>query len=127
MPMRPCEDCLENLWTLHTEREIFEADGYYNKWTVAICLCGREIEFGHKKLSLYHASGKQRLPENIWKKSNLNQPDLFSPKVQPTNTTGNSSRKKSQPISDDRSTGFFTSFPSTASLTATNTANAKES
>ena len=62
MAMRPCEKCLENNWTMETHREIFDEEGYYNKWTVATCMCGNEVDFAHSRQSLYKKNGEPRIP-----------------------------------------------------------------
>lgn len=58
--MRPCEKCLENSWTFKTMRDVDEAKKTYIKWSLAVCICGHEVEFGHKELSLYDQNGKRR-------------------------------------------------------------------
>jgi len=61
MAMRPCEKCLENRWNIETRRGVNEEKKTYEKWAVATCeLCGNEVEFGHKELSLYHKDGRLR-------------------------------------------------------------------
>lgn len=47
---------------METHREIFDEEGYYNKWTVATCMCGNEVDFAHSRQSLYKKNGEPRIP-----------------------------------------------------------------
>ena len=59
--MRSCEKCLNNRWIFKTMRDVDDKSKTYTKWSLATCeICGHEVEFGHKELSLYNKFGKRR-------------------------------------------------------------------
>lgn len=62
--MHPCEKCLENNWTFKKMRDVDEEKKTYTKWSLATCICGHEVEFGHKELNLYKESGERRFSED---------------------------------------------------------------
>lgn len=62
--MQPCEKCLENSWTFKKMRDVDEEKKTYTKWSLATCICGHEVEFGHKELDLYKKSGERRFSDD---------------------------------------------------------------
>lgn len=64
--MRNCEKCLENSWEFKTIRDVNEEKQTYIKYCEATCnLCGHQVEFGHKELSLNKPYGGRRFNNKL--------------------------------------------------------------
>ena len=62
--MGSCNKCLNNNWKFETKRDIHLDGKNYDKYVLAECIiCGNEVEFGHKTLSMVDRYGKTRFKQ----------------------------------------------------------------